>query len=113
MHFLIFGHCYVLVQEDTACVLRQLQAVSGHVLGLTARDRALVPLTLRQLDGLGIHFQEPGHSAVQPVELGARVMLASGIVFCSNQSKREALRRYLESVALPSRGGARNVHTSH
>ena len=75
---------HLLAQVDTASVVQRLQGMcGGRVLGLTARDRALVPLTLRQLDGLGIHFEAPGGSAGSPVELGDRVLLAHGIAFDS------------------------------
>lgn len=84
---------------DTAAVVRELQNRAAHCIGLTARDAVLAPLTRRQLRVLDIDFQPPSATVGQQdeterLDLGMGVVYLQGVVYCGNNSKREALRRY-------------------
>ena len=81
-------------EAETAGVVRRLQQRAAHVVGLTARDAVLTSLTRRQLMSHGIELSAGGEPEAV-LQLGAGVVYSGGVVFCSDKSKREALRRYL------------------
>jgi hypothetical protein len=81
-------------EPGTAAVVQELQHAAAHVVGLTARDAVLAPLTRRQLLSHGIDLK-PAATSESRVELGGGVVYSDGVIFCSNRSKHEALRRYL------------------
>lgn len=77
----------------TTSVVSTLQSTAARVIGLTARDSVLIPLTVRQLAHAGITFE--GAFEKMEVDLLKGARFSDGIVYCGNASKREALLSFM------------------
>ena len=103
LHWVVGSECPEGVA--TAQVTRQLQHRAMRVIGLTARDEVLIPLTVRQLAAVGISFE--GDEAVPSRHLsvlseeGKPTVLSGGVIFCGGASKREALLAFLREPLPP------------
>jgi hypothetical protein len=88
-------------QAETARVVAALQQRAARVIGLTARDSVLVPLTVRQLADAGISFTGSSGSGGEAVgdtidrELVKGARLSAGVIYCGDASKREALLSFM------------------
>ena len=79
----------------TTRVVSALQSRAAIVIGLTARDSVLMPLTARQLAHVGISFA--GDKSETELVKGARC--SGGVIYCGGASKREALLSYMRKRA--------------
>lgn len=88
--------------STTTQVVSALQSRAARVIGLTARDSILTPLTARQLAQAGISFAGDDDQADADLAKGARY--SGGVIYCGDASKREALlsfmRKYGPSLPL-------------
>ena len=70
-----------------------------RVIGLTARDEVLIPLTRRQLATAGISFAKDGPVSSRQLSVlsedGKPTVVSGGVIFCGGASKREALLAFL------------------
>ena len=79
----------------TTRVVSLLQSRAAAVIGLTARDSVLMPLTARQLAHADISFGSD--KTVTELVKGARC--SGGVIYCGGASKREALLSYMRKRA--------------
>lgn len=103
LHWVVDSECPEGVA--TAEVTRTLQQRAVRVIGLTARDEVLIPLTDRQLTAAGISFAGDKPVANRQLgvlsEEGKPTVLSGGIIFCGGASKREALLAFLREPLSP------------
>lgn len=77
------------VEPEIVKVIRALQDIGIPVIALTARNYDIRHSTIRQLNEIGINFNNSG--IVKPEGLA----FSKGIIFCDGKNKGEALRDFL------------------
>lgn len=93
----------VLVENDTAAVVRRLQQRGCAVFALTARYSDMADITKKELASVGIDFTHSSPFTGRKVPENAHgATLAHGIIFCNNQSKGLILDRFLADLFSPS-----------
>ncbi len=91
----------ISAEQDTANVIKQLQAQGIPVMGLTGRSGVLSSSTQTQLNSIGINFNPTSitpYAITFPLAKEA-AQLEHGILFCGSNSKGDVLRAFLDGIA--------------
>jgi len=85
-----------LVEQDTGSIIKTLQNRGIAVMGLTSRDDALLKTTIRQLESVGVNFNNGVFKDFQAnLTLGERSKIKQGIIFTGGKHKGECLLEFL------------------
>lgn len=91
----------VPAEQETASVIKKLQTQGIPVMGLTARGAILSTSTHTQLSSIGINFNATSLASYSITFALAKdtAKLEHGILFCGSNSKGDALKELLNTVA--------------